>query len=165
MCVLHGATFLALKTSGDIRDRAVRVAHRIAPATAAVVVAYVVWTHVAAGKGFLLNVVELTAILAVLAAAWLVRANRDGWAFTATAVTIATVVLSIFTGLYPRVMVSTVDPTFSLTVDNTASASYALKVMTVVALTLLPVVLVYQAWTYYVFRKRLSRADVGAGHS
>jgi cytochrome d ubiquinol oxidase subunit II len=164
MCVLHGATFLALKTSGDVRDRSIRIAHRLAPVTAIAVVAFVIWTHVLAGKGFLLNMVELTAILAVLAAVWLVRIDRDGWAFTATAVTIATVVLSIFTGLYPRVLVSTMDPAFDLTIDNTASAPYALKVMTVVTVVLLPAVLVYQAWSYYVFRKRLSRADVGAGH-
>jgi cytochrome bd ubiquinol oxidase subunit II len=164
MCVLHGGTFLALKTSGDVRDRAIRVAHRVAPVTAAAVVAFVIWTHVLADKGFLLNVVELIAILAVLIAVWLVRVDRDGWAFVATAATIGTVVLSIFNGLYPRVLVSTVDPAFSLTVDNTASAPYALKVMTVIVVVLLPAVMVYQGWTYYVFRKRLSRADVGAGH-
>jgi cytochrome d ubiquinol oxidase subunit II len=164
LCLLHGGTFLALKTSGEIRDRAIRVAHRVAPITAVAVIAFVIWTHVLADKGFLLNIVELTAILAVLVSVWLVRADRDGWAFTATAVTVATVVLSIFTGLYPRVLVSTLDPANSLTIDNTASAPYALKVMTVVTVVLLPAVLVYQAWTYYVFRKRLSRADVGAGH-
>ena len=166
MCLLHGATFLALKTAGDVRERALRVARKVGVVTALAVVAYVIWTHILAGKGLLLSVVELTAIMAVLAALWLVWDKREGWAFAATAVTIASVVVSIFAGLYPRVMVSTMGAANDLTVANTASGAYALKVMTVVAVVLLPAVLAYQAWSYHVFRKRLSRADlVGADGS
>jgi cytochrome bd ubiquinol oxidase subunit II len=164
MCLLHGATFLALKTEGDLRARAVKVARRVGVVTALAVVAYVVWTHVLAGKGVLLSFVDLIAILAVLAALWLVREGRDGWAFAATSVTIVAVVVTLFAGLYPRVLVSTLDSSYDLTVTNTSSAPYALKVMTVVVVILLPAVLVYQGWTYHVFRKRVSRNDVTGAH-
>ncbi len=163
MCLLHGATFLAIKTTEDIRARAIRVARMVAPITAAAVTAYVIWTHVISDQGFLLTILELAAILAVLSAVWLVRIDRDGWAFTATAVTIAAVVLNIFADLYPNVLVSTLDSANNLTIDNAASGPYALKVMTVVIVMLLPGVLVYQGWSYHVFRKRVTRGQVSAG--
>ncbi len=159
VCLLHGATFLSLKTTGDIRDRAGLLARRVAPATAAAVVAFVIWTHVTVGSSFFLNPVELLAILAVLTASWLVYEHRDGFAFAATTVTMASCIVSIFTGLYPNVMVSSTNPAYNLTVHNTASGAYSLKVMTVVAVVLLPVVLAYQTWTYYVFRRRISRQE------
>jgi cytochrome bd ubiquinol oxidase subunit II len=157
ICVLHGATFLALKTTGDVHQRARGVAQRVAPVTALLTVAYVSWTHAMAGKGALLNPVEFAAILAVIAAAWLVYTHTEGWAFAATTVTIAASVLAIFVDLYPRVMVSSTSPAFDLTVTSTASGHYTLTVMTVVAVIFLPFVLAYQAWTYYVFRRRISR--------
>ncbi len=163
MCLLHGATFLAIKTTDEIRARAIRVARMVAPITAAAVTAYVIWTHVVSGKGFLLTNLELAAILAVLSAVWLVRIDRDGWAFTATAVTMAAVVLNIFADLYPNVLVSTMDSAYNLTIDNAASGPYALKVMTVVIVVLLPGILVYQGWSYHVFRKRVTRGQVSAG--
>ena len=106
--------------------------------------------------------IELLAILAVLAAVWLIFASRDGWAFTATAVTIAACILSIFVDLYPNVMVSSTNPAYNLTVHNTASNPYSLKAMTIVVVIFLPLVLLYQAWTYYVFRKRVSVSDFQA---
>ncbi len=98
-------------------------------------------------------------MLAVLAAVWLVYEHRDGFAFAATTVTMASCIVSIFTGLYPNVMVSSTNPAYNLTVHNTASGAYSLKVMTIVAVVLLPVVLAYQTWTYYVFRRRISRQE------
>ena len=86
--------------------------------------------------------------------------QRDGQAFTATTITIAAVVAALFTDLYPRVMVSSLGAQFDLTISNTSSAPYALKVMTVVLAVLLPVVLLYQGWTYFVFRRRLIGAPV-----
>ena len=112
-----------------------------------------------ASTAFFLNVIELLAILAVLAAVWLVYDHREGFAFAATAVTIASCIVAIFADLYPNVMVSSTNPAYNLTVHNTASAGYSLKVMTVVVIILLPVVLAYQTWTYYVFRRRVSRSD------
>jgi cytochrome d ubiquinol oxidase subunit II len=114
---------------------------------------------VTAGTTFFLNVIELLAVLAVLAAVWLVYDHREGFAFAATTITIASCILAIFTDLYPNVMVSSTNPAYNLTVHNTASGGYSLKVMTVVVVILLPVVLAYQTWTYYVFRRRVSRQE------
>ncbi len=133
----------------------------MAPVTFALVLGFAIWTHVTAGKGFLLNVVEVAAVLAALAAGWLLIEHREGWAFTATTIAMAASVLSIFVELYPRVMVSSTSPAFSLTIHNTASGSYALTVMTIVLVIFLPFVLVYQAWSYYVFRRRISASSFG----
>src|SRR5499427_3684939 len=157
VCALHGATFLSLKTTGDMHERSRGLARRIAPFTAAAVIAFAIWTHVAHSDTFLLNPVELLAILAVLAALWLVYEERDGFSFAATAVTIASCIVAIFVGLYPNVMVSSTSAANNLTVYNTASGGYSLKIMTVVVIVLLPVVLAYQGWTYYVFRRRVSK--------
>jgi len=159
ICVTHGATFIALKTTGQVRDRGLRLASRSAPVTGLLVLGFVIWTHAIAGKGVAPNPVEIVAVLAVFAAAWLAHEHREGWAFAATTVAMAASIASIFTELYPRVMVSSTSPAFDLTIHNTASGSYSLKVMTIVVAIFLPVVLAYTAWTYYVFRRRLSDAD------
>jgi cytochrome bd ubiquinol oxidase subunit II len=156
ICVLHGAIFISMKTTDQVRERAWLVARRVSPVTAALVIAFIAWTHVQAGRGAFLNPVELIACLAVIAAAFQVHGRHEGWAFTATTITIVICITSIFVDLYPRVMVSSTNPAFSLTVHNAASPPYTLKVMTVVALILLPLVLAYQGWTYYVFRQRIS---------
>jgi cytochrome bd ubiquinol oxidase subunit II len=156
ICALHGATFIAMKSTDEIRRRAHVVARRIAPFTALLVIAFIAWTHVQAGRGAFLNPVELIVCLAVIAAACQAGSNHEGWAFTATTVTIALSIVTIFVDLYPDVMVSSTNRAYSLTAHNSASPPYTLKVMTVVALALLPFVLAYQAWTYYVFRRRIS---------
>jgi cytochrome bd ubiquinol oxidase subunit II len=155
LCQLHGACFIALKTDGRVRDRARKYARRIAPVTGLLVLAFIAWTHVTAHGGGFLNPVEFLAILAILFA-WALARGHEGWAFTATTVAIALSIITIFVDLYPKVMVSSTNPAYSLTVYNSASTPYSLKVMTVVAVVLLPVVLAYQAWTYYVFRRRIS---------
>jgi cytochrome d ubiquinol oxidase subunit II len=142
-----------------MRQRARRLAQRIAPVTGLLVLAFVSWTHAIAGKGALLNPVEFGAVLVAFAAIWLVYTRSEGWAFAATTVTMAACVLAIFTDLYPRVMVSSTSPAYSLTVHNTASGRYALTVMTVVVVIFLPFVLAYQAWSYYIFRRRVSRHE------
>ena len=113
------------------------------------------------GNGFLLSAVEVTAALAVIAAAVLVQSGAEGAAFAATAGTIVAVVVSLFAELYPRVMVSSLGAANDLTAQNTASASYSLTVMTVVVAVLLPVVLLYQGWTYHVFRARVRGPRAG----
>ena len=90
---------------------------------------------------------------------WLVYEHRDGFAFVATTITIAASIGAIFVDLYPNVMVSSTNSAYNLTVHNTASGAYSLKAMTVVVIIFLPLVLVYQGWTYYVFRKRVSVSD------
>jgi cytochrome bd ubiquinol oxidase subunit II len=163
MCVLHGSTFIALKTEGELHRRAARLARWVAPVAAVVVLVFAGWTHATADKGFWPNLVEIAAVLALIAVTWLVAEDREGWAFAATTFGMAAVILSIFVDLYPRVMVSSTNSSYDLTVNNTASGSYALKVMTVVLVLIFPVVLTYQAWTYHVFRKRLRVEDfVGA---
>jgi cytochrome d ubiquinol oxidase subunit II len=159
ICLLSGATFLSLKTTDDLRERSWRLARRIAPVTGAAVVAFTIWTHVTAQTTFFLNPPELLAILAVIAAVWLVYDHREGFAFAATTVTMAACIVSIFTGLYPNVMVSSTNAAYNLTVHNTASGAYSLKVMSVVVVIFLPLVLAYQTWTYYVFRRRVSTQE------
>jgi cytochrome d ubiquinol oxidase subunit II len=159
ICLLSGATFLCLKTTDDLREGAWRLARRIAPVTGAAVVAFAIWTHVQSSTTFLLNPVELLAVLAVIAAVWLVYEHREGFAFALTTVTMAACVVSIFTGLYPNVMVSSTKAAYNLTVHNTASGAYSLKVMSVVVVIFLPFVLAYQTWTYYVFRRRVSKRE------
>lgn len=156
LCLLHGATFIALKTAGPVRERAARTARRVAPVSALLALAFISWTHAIAGKGALLNPVELLVFLGAIAAGILAYDRREGWAFTVTTAVIGLSIVSIFVDLYPRVMVSSISAAYSLTVHNTASPPYSLKVTTVVALVFLPFVLAYQAWTYHVFRRRIS---------
>jgi cytochrome bd ubiquinol oxidase subunit II len=162
LCLLHGASYLALRTDGQVRDRALRLGRRLGPVAAAAVVGFAVWTQATAGSGSLPSLPMVVAVVAALTAAWQVGRGRDGLAFAATAVTMAAVVVSIFVALYPRVMVSTLGSANDLTVTNTSSAPYALKVMTVAAAVLVPVVLAYQGWTYYVFRRRVGSVGTTA---
>jgi cytochrome d ubiquinol oxidase subunit II len=163
ICLLHGATFLCLKTTDDEHSRARRVARGVAPFTGAFVIGWVIWTHVSSSTAFFLNLIELLAIAAAVAAVALVFARRDGFAFAATCVTIAASIVTLFTDLYPNVMVSSTSPAFNLTVHNTASPPYSLKAMTIVVVIFLPLVLGYQAWTYYVFRRRVSASEFRPG--
>lgn len=154
----HGAVFLALKTDGEIRHRAARLAERGAVATLVVAGAFAVWTQVAYS-------VTWTWAATALAAAALVglvvatRLRREGWAFIASAVAIVGAVVLIFGSLYPDVMPA-LDPANSLTVDNASSTDYTLTIMTWVAAILTPFVLAYQGWTYWVFRKRLTAEHI-----
>ena len=159
VCMLHGASFLCLKTTDGGYERSRLAARRVAPLTCAFVIGFIIWTHVTAGTTFFLNLIELVAIVAAVAALSLVYARRDGFAFAATAVTTAACIITIFVDLYPNVMVSSTNPAYNLTVHTTASAPYSLKAMTVVVLFFLPLVLAYQGWTYDVFRRRVSASE------
>ena len=156
---LHGAVFLTLRTNGELQERARGIALRLALPTAGAVGGFLVWTYLNAvngeGKGIVPGIVPIAAMLLVSVVGGLVRGRRDGFAFTATTATIGFVVLTIFLNLYPRVLVSSTSPDFSLTIWSTSSTHYTLTVMTVVALVFTPVVLLYQGWTYWVFRQRL----------
>ena len=157
----HGAAFLTLRTTGDLCERARGAARTLAVPAVAAIAAFLIWTIVVAVDGndkgvFPVVVPAAIGIAAIALAAYLVYDGRSGLAFAMTAVGTVAAVATLFTGLYPRVMVSS--PSFgnSLTVANAASAHYTLVVMTVVALIVTPVVLLYQGWTYYVFRGRVS---------
>ena len=165
VCLLHGASFLCLKTTHGEHERSRRVARGVAPVTCAFVIGWIIWTHVTASTAFFLNVTELLAIMAAVAAVSLVYARRDGFAFAATCVTIAAYIITLFVDLYPNVMVSSTNAAFNLTVHNTASPPYSLKAMTIVVIIFLPLVLGYQAWTYYVFRRRVSASEFQLGAS
>jgi len=159
ICVLHGATFITLKTTGQVADRAARAGARTGPVVALIVIGWAFWTHVTAGKGFWPDPLEIGIVIVVIAAAWLARERHEGWAFACTTATTGLAMLTLFTALYPNVMISRRHSAYNLTIANTASPSYTLELMSIVALIFLPVVFVYTAWNYYVFRKRISSAD------
>jgi cytochrome d ubiquinol oxidase subunit II len=158
--VVHGAIFLALKTADTLKERARRAATLLWGPAVVIIVAFVIWsyteTDVFTQLGVNPGVAPIGALAALLSIGWFIRVKEYIWAFLASAVTIVLSILTIFSGLYPRVMVSTTNPDFSLTITNASSSDYTLGVMSVIALTLVPVVLLYQAWTYWVFRKRLT---------
>ncbi len=156
LSLLSGATFLALKTTGELHDRVMRFTRPISIVAVLAVFGFITWCHVGLGEGFLPNPFEVLAFVAVVAAAWLATRGDQGWAFAAASVAMAASVATIFIELYPNVMISTTNAAYNITVDNAASGSYALKVMTVVAVIFFPLVLIYQAWNYHVFRGRLS---------
>jgi cytochrome d ubiquinol oxidase subunit II len=161
----HGATFLTLRTTGDLCDRARRAARLLSLPAVAAGAAFLVWTVVMAvdrnDKGVFPPVLPAAiAIAALAAAALLVYAGRAGLAFTMTVLGTVAAVATLFTGLYPRVIVSSPNFGNSLTVSGAASAHYTLAVMSVVALIVTPVVLLYQGWTYYVFRARVTGEGV-----
>lgn len=157
----HGAAFLSLKTDGVLRRRARAYSEGLGLAAAVVAIPFVVWTQVAHSTKWW---TWLLLAVVVLAWAWsvlLVRLGREGWAFAATAKAIVVAVAFMFCVLYPYVMPDPARTELSLDIDNAASSPYTLKIMTVVAIIFTPVVLVYQGWTYWVFRKRISADDIG----
>jgi cytochrome d ubiquinol oxidase subunit II len=161
LSLFMGAAYLTLKTTGEIHARAQRATAGIGAVAVIVSFGFFTWIHVGLSTGFVPEPLEALALMAIIAAAWLASARIEGWAFFAGAVGIAGTVGSLFTELFPRVMISTTNTAYNLTVDNTASPPYTLKVMTVVAVVLVPVVIVYQAWAYHIFRARLSAPRVG----
>jgi cytochrome d ubiquinol oxidase subunit II len=161
----HGATFLTLRTRGDLCERAGHAARRLSLPAAAVAAAFLVWTVVVAvqqnDKDVFPPVLPAAlGIAALVLAVVFVAGRRSGRAFVMTAVGTVFAVATLFTSLYPRVMVSSPDFGNSLTVDNASSAHYTLVVLTVVALIATPIVLIYQGWTYHVFRHRLGDEPV-----
>lgn len=156
----HGAIFIALKTDGEIRHRARRFAARLGAAALVVTAGWGVWLNVAHSPRSLTWLTLAAAGLGLVLALVANARGREGWAFIGTALAIAMVVVGIFLALFPNVMVSSLDPGWSLTTTNAASTPYTLKIMTVSALVATPLVLLYQGWTYWVFRKRISVRDI-----
>ncbi|MDG4831053.1 cytochrome d ubiquinol oxidase subunit II [Solwaraspora sp. WMMD1047] len=157
--VTHGAVFLALKTTGEIRERAGRLAVRTGLAAAVAAVVFLSWTLTIRNTptAVALAVVASGALVAGLAAA---RVRREGWAFAGTAAAIGLTVATLFAALFPNVLPSTGDLAGTLTVTNAASTGYTLTLMTWVAAIFTPIVLAYQGWTYWVFRKRIGTANI-----
>lgn len=155
LCLLHGATFLKLRTTDQVREHARAAARPLGWAAIAFVVGWVIWTRSVAGSPDVPQPVEILAVIAAVFAARLATGDHDGLSFASSAVAIAATVGSIFIDLYPNVMVSSTNATYNLTVNNAASGHYALTVMTVVAVIFFPLVLIYQGWSFHVFRARL----------
>ncbi|ACQ79872.1 cytochrome d ubiquinol oxidase, subunit II [Beutenbergia cavernae DSM 12333] len=153
----HGAVFLALKTAGDYSRRAQTVAARLAPVTLVVTAAWALWAQVAYSRNAWTWVALAVAALALVGVVVATARRREGWAFTLSAIAIASAVVLVFGSMFPAVMPSSIDPAFSLTISNASSTPYTLTLMTWVAGFLTPLVLAYQGWTYWVFRKRLIR--------
>jgi cytochrome d ubiquinol oxidase subunit II len=163
----HGATFLTLRTTGDLRARAESVARRLAIPGAVLAAAYLVWTVVIAMDRndkdlFPPALPAALGVVALALAVVFVLTRSYGRAFAATALAAISLVATLFVSLYPRVMVSSTGFENSLTVDGASSSHYALQVMSVVALIFVPLVLLYQGWTYYVFRARVGSERVDA---
>jgi len=157
----HGALFTALKTTGQIREDARGLATKIGAFTAVVAVALLATLGAQHGNAWswLTTLVAAGSLVAALGAN---LRGREGWAFIGTFVTIAMAVATYFLLLFPNVMPSTLNEAWSLTVDNASSTPYTLKIMTVVALVFTPLVLLYQSWTYWVFRKRIGTQHIPA---
>lgn len=165
ICALHGAIFLNLKTGGDLSERAGRMAGRLwLPAVVAAVLflggTYIA-TDILSHAGIPAILLSALAALALLLVGFCLMRTRDGWAFLMTSLTLVFCVACLFAILYPRLMVSSLDPAWSLTIENAASTPYTLQTMTIVTLILLPVVLFYQGWSYFVFRKRVETKTEG----
>ncbi|MEC3895085.1 MULTISPECIES: cytochrome d ubiquinol oxidase subunit II [Nocardiopsis] len=156
---LHGAVFLALKTDGPVRVRSRKAALGSAVVALPASAAFLGWTQSAHGQGWT-AVTAVAAVAALVLGVLLTWQGREGWSFTAMAVAVLTLTVTVFGALYPNVLPSTTDPAYSLTIENAASADYTLTVMTWLTLVALPVILGYQAWSYWVFRKRVTGEQI-----
>ena len=161
----HGLVFISLKTTGEMRGRARAQATRVGAAAVAAGAAFLLWTIAQHLDSPVVGVIVLAAAAAAvgLVGAWMANVRgREGWAFTGNAVAIAGALLAIFMSMFPNLMHSSLDPAYSMSIAGAASSQRTLELMTWVAVFTLPLVLAYQAWTYWVFRKRLSRELIPA---
>jgi cytochrome d ubiquinol oxidase subunit II len=157
----HGSVFTALKTAGEIRDRARALATKLGVVTALLALAFLIWTQVNNGDNWSFGAM-VVAVLALVGALAMNRLGREGWAFVLSGLTIVAAVAMLFLSLFPNVMPSSLNPAWSLTVSNASSSAYTLGIMTWLAGIATPVVLLYQGWTYWVFRRRISVANIPA---
>ncbi|WP_069171581.1 cytochrome d ubiquinol oxidase subunit II [Streptomyces griseus] len=159
----HGTVFAALKTVGDIRQRARRLALKTGPVTAVLALAFLILTQADHGDGWSLLALVVAAVSLVAAIGAIAR-GREGWSFALSGLTIAAAVAMLFLTLFPNVMPSSLNDAWNLTVTNASSSPYTLKIMTWCAGVATPVVLLYQGWTYWVFRKRIGTQHIADAH-
>jgi cytochrome bd ubiquinol oxidase subunit II len=161
---LHGALFLALKTTDDLQHRARAVAHTLWPPAAVLLAVFAglgySQTDFIGKLGVVPGTLPLLAIASYVASFVMLRLRRDLWAFVLNGLTIVFGTIVAFQGLFPRVMISSTDPSFSLTIYNASSSQYSLTAMLIVAVVFVPIVLLYQGWTYWVFRARVTRQAI-----
>lgn len=164
LCLVHGLQFITLRTVGELQERARKVAKMLAPITLILLLAFAVIgyikTDIFTYHGTLWILLPLLAWSALLVSSMLNVKKQDGWAFALTSLTIVFLIASVFIGMFPRVMISTINEAYSLTITNASSGAYTLKVMSYFSLTLLPFVLAYQGWSYFVFSKRIKKEDL-----
>ena len=155
----HGLIFLTMKTDGEIKERARLLATKVGLVATALAAVFLVWTLLAHPSipGLVLSAVAAVSLIAALISNLM---KREGLAFGLVVITVITAVASFFVALFPNVLPSTIDAAYSLTVDNASSSQYTLEVMTWVAVIMIPLVLAYQGWTYWVFRKRITRESI-----
>jgi cytochrome d ubiquinol oxidase subunit II len=160
--LFYGSVFLALKTEGPVHDDAFRFGRALSVPVIALAGGFGLWTQLAYGKAWtwLALAVAVVALLTAVALMWARR--REGLAFFAMVIVVAAVAVLIFGAMYPNLVPSTLNPEWSVTIYNGSSTPYTLKIMTWASLTLLPLVLIYQGWTYWVFRKRISADRIPA---
>lgn len=158
--VLHGGLFLSLKTEGQVRERAQNITRWAWLPTVILVVLFVAYSFIDTDMFTGFNIVQgiglVAAVVALLATGYFIYRKQYGFGFIGTGVTVVGVVMLLFGGLYPRVMPSSLGEQFDLTIYNASSSPYTLQVMSVIALIFVPIVLLYQGWTYYVFRQRIT---------
>ncbi|WP_405821461.1 cytochrome d ubiquinol oxidase subunit II [Streptomyces sp. NBC_00838] len=159
----HGAVFAALKTVGDIRARARKQAVALGLLTAVLALGFLSWTQLDSGDGASLAAM-VVAVVALVGAIVAIRAGREGWSFALSGLTIVAAVAMLFLTLFPNVMPSSLNEQWNLTVTNASSTPYTLKIMTWCAGIATPVVLLYQGWTYWVFRKRIGTHHIADSH-
>jgi cytochrome bd ubiquinol oxidase subunit II len=158
----YGAVFIALKTGGPVRDDAFRFARRLAAPAVVLAGGFGLWTQLAHGKAWtwLPLAVAVVALVTAIALMWARR--NEGWAFASMVVVIAAVAVLVFGAMYPNLLPSTLNPEWSVTIYNGSSTPYTLKIMSWASLTLLPLVMIYQGWTYWVFRRRITADAIPA---
>ena len=161
--LVHAASFLALKTDGDVRHAGRTFARRAAPIALVPLVVWVVALQLTKGTAITWAIAAI-AVIAAVGAVLANRSNREGWSFVGFGAFLAAGIASIFAASYPVVLPSTINHAFDLTVTNASSAPYTLGVMSVVACFGIPIVLAYQTWTYWVFRKRVSGSLIPEAH-
>jgi cytochrome d ubiquinol oxidase subunit II len=158
--ILHGASFLGIKLEGALNQKVKSLGGKIWTPVLLLAVAFLVWTYLGTdilnNPGFDGLIPAVVAAAALLAYGWFLRSNQEGAAFISGGLTILMATVMVFSGLFPRLMISTIDPTYSLTIYNSASSPYTLRIMSIITAIFLPIVILYQGWTYWIFRKRIS---------
>jgi cytochrome d ubiquinol oxidase subunit II len=158
--LLHGANFLTLKLDGELRERARAFAKKLYIFAAVMVVLLAagtyIYTDVLTKIGVNPGIIPIVSALALLGSIYFINRKMEGWAFITVSLHIVLTQVAFFTLMFPRVMISSLNPDWSLTIYNASSSQYTLTVMSVIALIFVPIVLAYQGWTYYMFRKRIT---------
>ncbi len=154
--LFYGAVFVSLKTAGPIRDDAHRFGKYLALPVTGLVGAFGLWTQLVYGKQWTWVVLAIAVVAQLAAVALVWRRGSDGWAFLCTALVVAAVVILLFGALYPNLVPSTLNKQWNVTIYNASSTPYTLKIMTWVTALMAPLTVVYQGWTYWVFRQRIS---------